>query len=66
MSSSRCPRCGLTIAPPAASCPLCQASLIRANARRVLLWSAVVVEFVVILVLHFRAGAVHLLILGSR
>jgi hypothetical protein len=32
----------------------------------VLLWSAVVVEFLLILVLHFRAGAVHLLILGSR
>jgi len=31
---------------------------------RVLLWSAVVVEFLLILVLHFRAGAVHLLILG--
>jgi hypothetical protein len=32
----------------------------------VLLWSAVVVEFLLILVLHFRAAAVHLLILGSR
>jgi hypothetical protein len=32
----------------------------------VLLWSAVVVEFVVIVVLHFRPAAVHLLILGSR
>jgi hypothetical protein len=42
------------------------ASLIRVNARRVLLWSAIVVEFLLILVLHFRAGAVHLLTLGSR
>ena len=66
MSSSHCPRCGLTLAQPAASCPLCQANLIRVNARRVLLWSAVVVEFVVILVLHFRPAAVPLLMLGSR
>jgi uncharacterized paraquat-inducible protein A len=66
MSSSHCPRCGLTIAQPAASCPLCQASLIRVNARRVLLWSTVVVEFLLILVLHFRAGPVPLVILGSR
>jgi uncharacterized paraquat-inducible protein A len=66
MSSSHCSRCGLTIAQPAASCPLCQANLIRVNARRVLLWSAVVAEFLLILVLHLRAGAVHLLILGSR
>jgi hypothetical protein len=53
-----CPRCGLTVTQSGASCPLCQASLIRVNARRVLLWSAVVVEFLLILVLHFRAGAV--------
>ena len=59
-----CPRCGLTVTQSGASCPLCQASLIRVNARRVLLWSAVVVESLLILVLHFRAGAVHLLILG--
>jgi hypothetical protein len=32
----------------------------------VLLWSAMVVEFLLILVLHFRAGTVHLLTLGSR
>jgi hypothetical protein len=32
----------------------------------VLLWSIVVVEFLLILVLHFSAGAVPLLILGSR
>jgi uncharacterized paraquat-inducible protein A len=66
MACSHCPRCGLTIAQPAASCPLCQASLIRVNARRVLAWSAVVVEFLLILVLHFRPAAVHLVILGSR
>jgi hypothetical protein len=46
--------------------PLCQASLFRVTARRVVLWSAVVGEFLLILMLHFRAGAVHLLILGSR
>jgi hypothetical protein len=66
MSSSPCPRCGLSVTQSGASCPLCQASLIRVNARRVLLWAAVVVEFLLILVLHFRAGAVPLLILGSR
>jgi uncharacterized paraquat-inducible protein A len=66
MCSSHCPRCGLTMAQPAASCPLCQANLIRVNARRVLLWSAVVAEFLLILVLHLRAGVVPLLILGSR
>jgi len=32
----------------------------------VLLWSAVVAEFLLILVLHLRACAVGLLILGSR
>jgi hypothetical protein len=32
----------------------------------VLLWSTVVVEFLLILVLHFRAGPVPLVILGSR
>jgi uncharacterized paraquat-inducible protein A len=66
MSSSRCPRCGLRVTQSEARCPLCQASLIRVNARRVLLWAAVFVEFLLILVLHFRAGAVPLLILGSR
>ena len=66
MSSSHCPRCGLRVTQSGASCPLCHANLIRVNARRVLLWSAIVVEFLVILVLHFRPGPVHLLILGSR
>jgi hypothetical protein len=66
MSSNPCPRCGLSVTQSGASCPLCQASFIRVNARRALLWSAVVVEFVMILVLHFRPAAVHLLILGSR
>jgi uncharacterized paraquat-inducible protein A len=66
MSFSHCPRCGLSVTQSGASCPLCQASLIRVNARRVRLWSAIVVQFLVILVLHFRPGAVPLLILGSR
>jgi hypothetical protein len=55
MSSARCPHCGLTIADAAAVCPLCRANLIRVNVRRVLLWSAVIAEYVLaVLVLHLR------------
>jgi uncharacterized OB-fold protein len=54
MSSTQCPHCGLAITYPAASCPLCQANLIRVNRRRVLLWATVVGEFLLILVLHLR------------
>jgi hypothetical protein len=54
MSASQCPRCGLTLASAAASCPLCRASLIQVNVRRVLLWSAVVAECLLLLVLHLR------------
>jgi hypothetical protein len=55
MSSAQCPSCGLAIADAAAICPLCRANLIRVNLRRVLLWSAVIFEYVLlVLVLHFR------------
>ncbi len=55
MSSSQCPSCGLTVTSVAASCPLCRANLIRANTRRVLLWSAVIAEYLLmILVLQLR------------
>jgi hypothetical protein len=55
MSSAQCPNCGLTITAPGASCPLCRASLIRVNMRRVLLWSAVIAEYVLLLlVLHLQ------------
>jgi ribosomal protein S26 len=55
MSFAHCPNCGLTITDAAAVCPLCRASLIRVNMRRVLLWSAVIAEYVLLmLVLHLR------------
>jgi uncharacterized OB-fold protein len=54
MSSSRCPNCGLAIASPTATCPLCRASLIHVDVRRVLLWSAVVAEYLLLVVLHLR------------
>ena len=56
--SAQCPQCGLAITQPAASCPLCQASLIRVNMRRALLWAAVIGEFLLILVLNL-AGKAH-------
>jgi uncharacterized paraquat-inducible protein A len=52
MSPTQCPHCGLAITYPAASCPLCQASLIRVNRQRVLLWAAVIGELLLILVLN--------------
>jgi len=55
MSSAQCPNCGLAITDAVATCPLCRASLIRVNTRRVLLWSAVIAEYVLmLLVLHLR------------
>ena len=52
MSSTQCPHCGLAIAYPAANCPLCQASLIRVNRRRVVLWATVIGELLLILILN--------------
>ena len=53
MSSTQCPNCGLTIRDASAICPLCRANLIRVNMRRVLLWSVVIGEYVLLLlVLH--------------
>jgi predicted amidophosphoribosyltransferase len=55
MSSAQCPNCGLPVTNAAASCPLCRANLIRVNVRRVLLWSAVIAEYgLLLLVLHLR------------
>jgi hypothetical protein len=53
MSSTQCPNCGLRITGGGATCPLCRANLIRVNVRRVLLWSVVIGEYVLLLlVLH--------------
>jgi hypothetical protein len=53
MAPTHCPHCGLAITYPAASNrPLCQASLIRVNRQRVLLWAAVIGELLPILVLN--------------
>jgi predicted nucleic acid-binding Zn ribbon protein len=55
MSSAQCPNCGLAIADATAICPLCRANLIRVNTRRVLLWSTIIAEYVLLgLVLHLR------------
>jgi ribosomal protein S26 len=55
MSTAQCPNCGLAVSNAAAICPLCRANLIRVNVRRVLLWSAVIAEYgLLLLVLHLR------------
>ena len=55
MSSAQCPNCGLTVTGAGAICHLCRANLVRVNMRRVLLWSAVIAEYVLaVLVLHLR------------
>jgi hypothetical protein len=55
MSSAQCTSCGLTVADAAATCPLCRANLIRVNVRRALLWSAVIAEYgLLLLVLHLQ------------
>ena len=56
MSSTQCPHCGLAITYPAASCPLCRSSLIAVNPRRILLWAAVVAEYLLALVIHLHRG----------
>jgi predicted amidophosphoribosyltransferase len=52
MPPTQCPDCGLAITYAACTCPLCQASLIRINRRRALLWATVIGEFLLILVLN--------------
>jgi hypothetical protein len=48
-----CPRCGFAVSGQS-RCPLCDASLIRVNLRRTLLWSFVVEEYLLALVLMLR------------
>jgi uncharacterized paraquat-inducible protein A len=57
MSSTQCPDCGLAITYAASTCPLCQASLIRINRRRLLLWATVIGEFLLILILNLASKA---------
>ena len=57
MSSTQCPDCGLAIRYAAATCPLCQASLIRINRHRALLWATVIGEFLLILMLNLTGKA---------
>jgi uncharacterized paraquat-inducible protein A len=57
MSSTQCPDCGLAITYAASTCPLCQASLIRINRRRLVLWATVIGEFLLLLVLNIAAKA---------
>jgi len=47
--TAQCPTCGLAITETGATCPLCRANLIRVNVRRVLLCSAVIAEYALLL-----------------
>lgn len=53
-----CPRCGLELE-GSLRCPLCDHSMVRVNLRRFLLWSLVVEEYLVVLVLLLRFTVVH-------
>jgi hypothetical protein len=52
-----CPRCNLPVGGQL-RCPLCDASLVRVNLRRTLLWALVVEEylFVIAMMLRLRLG----------
>ncbi len=43
-----CPCCGISIQEQVLRCPLCDASLVRSNLRRVLLWAFVVEEYALV------------------
>jgi hypothetical protein len=50
-----CPYCGLLVSDQV-RCPLCNTSLVRINLRRTLLWSLVLEEYLLLLVLRLRVG----------
>ena len=49
LSPASCPRCGLQAAPGQTNCFLCNAMINPPNLRRVGLWLAVAVEYVIVL-----------------
>ena len=57
MDSTPCPHCGFACTVSAASCPLCQSSLIKENQGRLLLWAVLIVELMAILVLNLAGKA---------
>jgi hypothetical protein len=50
-----CPNCGISVEHQT-HCPLCDASLLSVNLRRVLLWALVVEEYLVVLALGLHRG----------
>ena len=50
-----CPSCGVTVADQI-RCPLCDASLVKVNLRRVLLWAIVMEEYFLLSVAIVRRG----------
>jgi hypothetical protein len=53
--SKHCPSCGVTVADQI-RCPLCDASLVKVNLRRVLLWAIVMEEYFLLSVAIVRRG----------
>jgi hypothetical protein len=53
--SKRCPSCGVTVADQI-RCPLCDASLVKVNLRRALLWAIVMEEYFLLAVAIVRRG----------
>jgi hypothetical protein len=53
--SKHCPSCGVTVADQI-RCPLCDASLVKVNIRRVLLWAIVMEEYFLLSVAIVRRG----------
>jgi hypothetical protein len=52
---NHCPSCGVTVADQI-RCPLCDASLVKVNLRRVLLWAIVMEEYFLLSVAIVRRG----------
>jgi hypothetical protein len=53
--TKQCPSCGVTVADPI-RCPLCDASLVMVNVRRVLVWAIGMVEYFLLSVAIVRRG----------
>ena len=53
--SKQCPSCGVTV-DDQIRCPLCDASLIKVNLRRALLWAIVMEEYFLLSVAIVRRG----------
>jgi hypothetical protein len=53
--TKQCPSCGVTVADQI-RCPLCDASLVKVNLRRVLLWAIVMEEYFLLSVAIVRRG----------